>query len=176
MNSSTDIVIGGIHPYFYRKSKFIKASIPYYNDDLTWCIKVAEEYPSYSRIFLMGTPTVFLIFVLVFGYFTSFLAYIFIQFDRKYAQRNNRDFHYIFFLVTLPTFFGTSQRFNPHHALLRFIYGYLSLCCIFYTQITLAHMFHFLKLEILHPQMNTIDALVENNFGLVGSRTVLHAI
>lgn len=98
--------IGGIYP----NSVGLKSSIPYTSDEFTWCVQKAKLIPKYLRICSIAPPEVWCGFIFVYGYGSGFILYLLIQFDKNYAERNNRCWHYTTWLIALPAAIGFSQR------------------------------------------------------------------
>lgn len=105
--------------------------MPYFQDDFTWCLQKAPKMLWLLSIMTALSPTVWVLVIFGYGYVSGFLLYLLIQFDEKYEQRNNRDWHYTTLLISLPSVIGTSQRFRPHSIKIRFIYAFFLIAMIF---------------------------------------------
>lgn len=150
-------------------------STTYYQDELTWCVKRATFFPIYVNMFICVAPEVWLILIFGIGYSCIFIIYIFIQFDKKYKQRNHRDLHYTTFLIVLPTVIGINQRFKPIYPPLRLFYGLLLLSSIFYFEISISLVTRFLRIPHRRYQVKTTTEIIANEFHLIGSDDVLEA-
>lgn len=146
--------------------------MPYYQDDFTWCVQEAQKLPWIFSIVTALSPTVWLLLIFGYGYGAGFLLYLMIQFDEKYEQRNNRDWHYTTWLVSLPSVLGTSQRFRPHSVKIRFIYAFFLLAMIIFVQYAFVNLYKFIQVRFPKHQIKTIEEIVYNDFTLMGSEQV----
>lgn len=96
-----------------------------------------------------------------------------IQFDQKYAQRNNRDWHYTTLLISLPSVIGFGQRFHPISNQLRLFYGFMLLSMLIFMQIVFVFFLQYLKIQISRFQVATIEEIVEYEYDLMGSYEVM---
>lgn len=124
----------------------------------------------------MADPEVWLMIIFGVGYVLGFLLYIVIQFDLKYEQRNQRDWHYTTLLIMLPTVIGFNQRYQPGFFTLKVIYVVISMICVVFIQIFFYEMARFLKVPVRHSQTSTVAEIVEKDFRLTGSTEVLTMI
>lgn len=148
----------------------------YYQDDLTWCIKRAPFYSHMVNAFFLADPECWILIIFGVGYVSGFLLYFGIPFDLEYDRRNQHDWHYTTLLIMLPLVIGVNQRYQPKFFALRLIYFVISLACIAHWQIFLFKLVRFVKIPIRHPQIATIDEIVERGFRLAGSEDVLSLI
>lgn len=90
--SSVDVVAGGISILSdeLRNSSDWILTTPYFEDKFIWCVRRADYYPYSLNVFFLASPACWILVVFGFGYGTGFILFIFIQFDEKYKQRNQR--------------------------------------------------------------------------------------
>lgn len=150
-------------------------STPYESDDLTWCIQRATKIPAYLRFMLIASPGSWIL-AIAMGYVCGFLLLVMMQFDKEYKQRNNRDWHYTTWLVTLPAFIGLSPSFYPKGGSIRIFYGVYLIFSIFCFQVVFCYWLDFLKLEMPRHQISTINEIFDNNFRLMGTQDVYNTI
>lgn len=155
---------------------FLSFSKPYYQDELIWCIQRAKYYPWVINILWAATPECWILLIFGVGYISGFVIYIMIQFDVKYKNRNQRDWHYTTWLVALPAVIAVNQRFRPTYWPLRMFYWLLLITMVVLWQIILFHCVRFIKIPILRPQISSINEIIEDEFRLVGSNEVLQLI
>lgn len=174
-NSETDVIVGGL---LYASPNISDAvfSIPYFQDDLTWCIQKAGKSPWIINLLQCPTPTVCVVFIFGYGYVYSFLLYVLIQFDTKYKQRNNRDWHYAAILISLPSAIGLSQRFRPVSWNIRIFYGVILLANLLAVQVALVHWYKFLQIQTPMHQIASVEEIIANDYALMGSAAVKNAI
>lgn len=146
--------------------------MPYDQDDFTWCVQKAPKLPWIFSLVTALSPTVWLLLIFGYGYGSGFLLYLMIQFDEKYEQRNNRDWHYMTWLVALPSVLGTSQRFRPHSVKIRFIYSFFLIAMIFLVQYAFVNLYTFIQIRFPKHQIKTVEEIVYNDLMLMGSEQV----
>lgn len=150
--------------------------MPYYQDDLTWCVQRAGHFSMIISALFAATPECWLLLIFGIGYTSSFLVYIMIQFDLEYKHRNKRDWHYISILVILPAIIGVNQRFQPKFMPLRMFYGLIILIYVFSWQAIFLLGYRYLKEPIPRTQVSTITEIIYNNYRLSGSSETLSLI
>lgn len=156
--------------------KKFEFSTYYYQDDLTWCIQRAKFFSFLLNAFLMADPECWLLIIFAVGYGLGSLLYIGIQFDLKYEQRNQRDWHYTTLLIMLPTVIGINQRYNPGFFSLKIIYFVVVMACVVHFQIFFFQGNRFLKIPVRHSQKSTVTEIIAKDFRLSGSNEVLSMI
>lgn len=169
-----DLFAGGLFPNATFNDNF-SHSKRYYQDDLTWCIQKAKNLPMIFNIFVSATPECWLLLIFGVGYTCGFLFYIMIQFDLKYEKRNQRDWHYTTWLISLPSVIGVNQRFQPKSHSLRFFYGFYLVVAMFAWQNIFLLVIPFIKKPIYRPQISTIHEIIKDEFRLAGS-TEVHSL
>lgn len=151
-------------------------SMPYFQDDLTWCIQKAGKWPWLTNLIIAPSPTVWFTIFFGYGYVYGTLLYIIIQFDTKYKQRNNRDWHYTTLLISYTSFAGIGQRFQPISWNIRLFYGVILIGMIFCVQVALSYWYKFLQIQAPMHQISTIGEIISNDFELKGSMPAKNAI
>lgn len=151
-------------------------SVPYINDDMTWCIQSAKFYPKWVTMLLCFKPEVWLFIIFVYGYGNGIILYFLIQFDKNYVQRNIRDFHYMTWLISLPMTIGLCPGFRPMSGKVRAFYAFMLMIDLILFQIAFFTTFNFLKLRVPFHQVSTIDELIEDDYYLMGSKEVLDVV
>lgn len=171
----TDISIGRL-PLGHSSNDSASFSIPYFEDDWTWCVRNAGYYPLYLNLFLLAKPECWIGIVFGFGYVTGYILYIFIQFDEKFKYRNFRDWHYTTWLISLPAVIGVNQTFKPLYGPLRIFYGFMLLIGVILSLFLLT--FGMARAKNLVPmyQVSTVAEILDNEYRLFGSRECLEMI
>lgn len=124
----------------------------------------------------MAKPEIWILYIPVLGYLSNIIMYIMVQFDSKYKKRNQIDFHYTHFLITLPTFIGISQGFHPKSTPLRMFYCFMLVTNIFVWQMFLFLGIKFTKFLVQKHQTSTTAEIIEWEYRLMGSKEVLGLI
>lgn len=175
LGSSADVLAAGIFPNvsFQRGWTISK---PYYQDDLTWCLRRAKMFPLILNLAAAAPPEIWICTIFGIGHGTALVFYVMVQFDSKYKQRNNRDWSYMLFVVAFPAGIGINQRFQPKSILLRLFYGFVLIMSLFIWQILFLYGTRFLQVPVRRAQISTVAEIVSNDFHLMGSTEVLALI
>lgn len=173
---SADILIGGLFIDSINISDQNIISYPYFSDDFTWCVQNANYVSFLLFIFVVMSPTVWVMIFFGFGYTTSTLLYLLIQFDEKYEQRNRRDWHYTTLLIALPAVLGINQQFKPKSGIIRIIYGSWLLTALFGVQMVFVYLVQYIQIRIPKHQVATVNEIVDYNYGLMGSQQVQNLV
>lgn len=174
--SGADILIGGLYTDLDINRSDIIVSFPYFQDDFTWCIQKAALLPWFLSIMTMLSPTVWFLFIFGYAYLTGFILFLFIQFDLSYKQRNNRDWHYFTWLVSVPSIIGFGQRFHPRAWRLRLFYAWTLISMIFCVQLCTVYLYKYLQVRFPKHQITTIEEIKSNGFILMGEARVQRLI
>lgn len=106
----------------------------------------------------------------------SIVLNLFLQLDRKYEKRNQRDLSYVFLFISFPAVFGVSQTFQPKSSLLRIYYGLNLLCGVIIVAYIITYGYAFMKKSIWAYQVHSIAELVQDEFRFVGIEAVLESM
>lgn len=164
------MLLGGISEYSHTFENF-DSSIAYHSDDITWCVQRAKFLPLAISFFRIATPSVWLL-VVGLAYVNGFIIYFFVQFDTK-PKHHKFDLHYALVLISLPSWIGVSQTFNPKYWPLRLYYfttvlfGMLVFASFSFELITRG------QIRLRFRQTNSIDNIVDMKFRLAGSSDVV---
>lgn len=151
-------------------------SKPYYQEDFTWCIQRAKYFPLLLNLAAAATPDIWIICIFGVGHTTALIFYVMVQFDSKYKHRNNRDWPYMLFLVSLPAGIGINQRFHPKSVIFRIFYGFVLIMSMFIWQICFLYGARFFKIPVQRTQISTIAEIIKQDYRLAGSSDALQFI
>lgn len=168
--SISDICIGGIFPNV-NLLQHMEISVTYASDDLTWCVQKAGIMPMFlAQMLSIATPESWFGIIFIYGYPCGLILYFMIQFDLKYEQRNNRDWHYTTLLVALPACIGVSPRFCPAGSFVRVFYAFMLISALFFFQILFTRTYEALHKQVPWNQVSSLGELMENDFRIIGSQ------
>lgn len=155
------------------KHKSLTYSIPYFMNDLTWCVKKPENLPVYLYIFFVLSPKVWLFATIMNVFGSAFIIYMMAPFDSQNTNRHHMDFWKTLLVIVFPTIFFTPCKFNPTYKPFRIFHGILLIATFFWSQIVFVYIYRFISAPIASAQMDTINELIKNNFQLMGSSDIL---
>lgn len=165
---SIDIIIGGMPIGNKFNLNFNEFSVPYFQDDLTWCVQHSGYFPGYLNLFVFASPECW--FIVIFGFLivAGTILFIFIQFDNEYEYRNKRDWHYTSWLITLPALIGSNQRYQPIHMPLRCFYAFLLLMGIVINGFIMSAGMKGIRTPLRKHQVSTVAEIFNGDYHLYG--------
>lgn len=107
-------MIGGIDEDSNTR-KYLSSSIPYYQDDQTWCVANAKPEELWRNIFNLFTTFVWCLIILV-VYLMALLLYYFIKLDNK-----SENFMWTL-LASLSVTMGLATTYDPKNPTIRIIF------------------------------------------------------
>lgn len=162
------MIIGGVRPgYFLKLTNFV-LSVPYMQDDLTWCVSHAKAIPRWKNIYYIPQDATIYTWGALMYIMTIIGAFLLTTFEEKPL-----DFWYCAILST-QTVVGFSSTFKPKGSLMRFHYGQFLIIPFWLTQIFSAFLIIFLPRILYENQINTVETIARNGFRLAGDSNVLN--
>lgn len=176
LHFSFDIAVGGIASHLSSLSrKSVAITIPYYQDELIWCMQRAHKIPIFINFFFMIPVDMWIFFVLISGLLCSTLIYLLVQFDKNY-QGHRIDFFYTLLLIVIPSYSASSSHFHPTNIRLRVLYWMLLTCPMFFQSMIGAYLYQFMKFQFYYHQIASIGEISKEEFRFMGSIEVLDSI
>lgn len=159
------MIVGNIQVDRYNSTVF-EPSIPYLQDDLTWCVSRAKPIPSWQNAYHIADAQ-----TIILGA-TMYTMVIFIGYLIYAFEQHPRDLIYcaILSVQTLTTF---PTMFNAKKFTLRFFYGLCLVIAFWLTQILNAYLIAFASDILYEHQIATVREIVDNQFRLAGDPIVL---
>lgn len=150
------------------------SSVPYYRDDITWCVSRAKPIPVFFNIWQLLRKEIWIL-LFALGYVHGSVIYILMKHDKNYNCLR-RDFHYTVLLVSLPAIIGYNQAYQPKASFIRIIYISMLLFGIIQLATFNSYLLKVLTFPIHHVQITTVNEIIENNYELVGGKLSLHRL
>lgn len=145
---------------------FLSSSIPYYQDDQTWCVAVAKPEELWKNIFKLF-PLLIWLFIIGIIEMIAIVLYIIIQFDNK------RENCYWSLLASISLTLGLSTVYQPINSHVRFMFFFF----LFYGLIFSSAFHSFLVNILSHPryknQIETIKEAIDAKFEFTGGSVTL---
>lgn len=144
-------------------------SIPYIQDDVTWCVSAAKALPVFLNIYRNCDYIIwclFIISIIVDGY----ILYMLSRNDDE-SKHKNQNIYFMVLLVAIPAVvgIGMNSKFIPKKFTFRTFYGCLLFCgvvgMIFWCSVSLTRALYIYR-EI---QVDRVDQLIERNYELASS-------
>lgn len=175
---SNDIAVGGIFTHLpLHARKNVAISIPYYQDELIWCVQRAHKIPIFINFFFIIPLDMWIFFMFISVLLCTTLLYLLVEFDKRYQGPNNRiDFFYALLLIVIPAYSAASPHFNPTNIRIRIIYWMLLTCPIFFQSMIGAYLYQFMKFQFYYHQISDTEEMLKENFRLMGSMEVFDSI
>ncbi|XP_058837724.1 uncharacterized protein LOC131693691 [Topomyia yanbarensis] len=80
----TDVMIGGLYENPISR-KLLSSSIPYYQDELTWCVPTARHAPKWLNVFIIFNVWIWLVAILI-VFVGAAVIYCFNHIEQKYPE------------------------------------------------------------------------------------------
>lgn len=175
--SSVNIITTGVvHYYDPNVGRNFIASVPYHQDDHTWCIQRSRMFPMFLNYFMIASPDIWIIGVIFFVYVVGTILFFNIELDGDNSGRRHRDWHYYIISVVLAAILGNVSRLRPNRWHFR-IYHFIVLIMPLPIHILIgAFSYNYMKFQFYLPQVSTIQELVQHKYRLGGSQDVLEVI
>lgn len=160
--------MGGLIQNSEAANNFPK-SIPYIQDDLTWCVRRAEVLPAYLNIFRLTDSTA-LVSYITFVIWIGVLLFVYSKTDPQIIH-SNKNIYYMVLLAALPA----SGGFIINRSLLprRSLFPIFSCLVLLAGSVGLVTISSFLSTTSLHRyrlvQVGDVDQLLEQEFDLSSS-------
>lgn len=165
-----NVLLGGLPQYSHDLERF-SSTISYYSDDYTWCVQRAKLLPLAVSFFRIATPGAWLL-AIGMGYVNGFILYLLLAFDPN-PENRQRDLHYTTYVVSLSSYIGVSQRFNPKHWPLRTYYFIGLLFGMAFFTMFFQNIMVYTTMRIRKYQLTTVTELIDEDFRFAGEATAL---
>lgn len=166
---SIELAIGGLTNDISLKTEFV-FTLPYYSDDITWCISRAKHIPLYlnafryvkdSELYVMGIFAVFAAIII------GFLLTTFEEKPIDYFEMS---------LIGISVVSNSATYFQPKRPCNRFLYMLTCYIGLLLVNIFGAYYVVALTYPIFEDQLDSVNSLIENKFQLMGDAYVLEKI
>lgn len=159
------MIIGGIRSDSFNSTKFV-ASPPYMQDDLTWCVRRANEIPRWMNVYYI--PKDFATYAAGFSLhiMTILLAYLLSTYEENSADL----IFYAVSSVAILTQFN--QSYTPRKPMNRIIFMLCVISTFWLTQIFNAYYFRYIRTTLYEIQICTLDDIRDNQFSFAGDSDV----
>lgn len=134
-------------------------------------MQTAKILPFFISLTRIASPAVWMIIVGL-GYVNGVILYFFVKLDSK-TQHHKLNVHHTIYLISLPSWIGVTQRFNPKSWSLRFYYFSTLLFGMAIFAIGLSQFGERAQARVRRYQVHTVAELVEMEYRLFGTAAVL---
>lgn len=159
------MIVGGIYQGDVHFRNF-EASIPYKQDDMTWCVSHAKPIPRWQNLlYIANLSTVAIVVVLIM--IVVWVVYLLHAFEDVPPDWFFCAFLSLQTITTFPTMFR-SKRFRT-----KMLFGLMLLIAYWTTQLFSVHIILILGVVRYEIQIDTVDGIIEENFHLAGNPSVI---
>lgn len=163
--STSDVMVGGMDEDSNTR-RYLSSSIPYYQDDQTWCVAKAKPEELWRNIFNLYSTLVWSLIILV-VYLMALMLYFFIKMDYK-----SENFMWML-LASLSITLGLSTTYDPKNTKIRLIFFIF----LFYGLLFSTAFNSFLVGVLTNPrqkeQVSNLHQAVTSNFQFNGGTVTL---
>ncbi|XP_062546120.1 uncharacterized protein LOC134212358 [Armigeres subalbatus] len=162
----TDVMIGGLYENPISR-KLLSSSIPYYQDDLTWCVATARHAPKWLNVFIIFNLWTWLIAIFII-FFAAGIIYCFNHIDHTYPE------NYTWMaLQSLALSLSVYAHYWPKRFSTRFfLIGYM-IYGIHWSAAYHSFLISVLTRPRFETQVSTVEAAIKQNFQFVGAENSL---
>lgn len=162
---NTDMMIGGLGETELTRKK-LSSSIPYYTDDLTWCIAKAGLAPTWLNVFKIFDVSTWIV-VAVMLLLTTIILHRF-----KKSDKNNENLGWSF-LITLSMTISTPGHYKPNKFFIKIFFMTLAIYGM-----NFGAAYHSILISVLtspryDKQISSLDEIINNNFKISGGHHIL---
>ncbi|XP_065073023.1 uncharacterized protein Ir87a [Ochlerotatus camptorhynchus] len=162
----TDVMVGGLYENPISR-KLLSSTIPYHQDDLTWCVPTARHAPKWLNVFIIFNLWTWLIAIVII-FFAATIIYCFNHVEHGYPENYSW-----MALQSLAFSLSVYAHYWPKRFSVRlFLAGYM-----FYGIHWSAAYHSFLISVLTQPrfetQISTVEAAIENDFRFAGAENTL---
>lgn len=140
-------------------------TIPYREDELTWCVRHASPVSTSSNIHRVFPVQVFVVLGFIYA-IGIIVVYVIMQHDSNDRIKRYSSF-YICLMVALPAGIGQNRRFVVNKLPLRIHHIIISFCGVTGSAIWSSYLMKNFAMPPIEPQMDSVNLLVKNNFTLI---------
>ncbi|XP_055585201.1 uncharacterized protein LOC129738049 [Uranotaenia lowii] len=165
---STDVMIGGLYENPIGR-KLLSSSIPYYQDDLTWCVPSARLAPKWMNVFIIFSIWIWLVTVVII-IVTAVILYAMNRIGSDYRDHQN-------FSWMLLQSLALSLSIYAHWWPTRLTVQIFLLCYMFYGMHWSVAYHSFLITVLTRPryevQISSVEDAISNGFEFAGAENTL---
>lgn len=147
--------------------KNLSSSIPYYQDDLTWCVGKAELASLWLNVFAIFSLATW-ISAIALIFLIAYILYIFSQFEG--IQSKNMSWS---ILIALSMCLNTPGQFHPKWLFLRLYFVAVFIYGMHFNAAYQSFLISVLTRPRFNPQVNTLTSAIRENFELLGGINIL---
>lgn len=146
--------------------RFLSSTIPYYQDDQTWCVAVAKPQDLWKSLFNLFSLNEWLGIISII-YMFAVILYVIIKIDNR-----NENFHWTL-LASLSITMGLSTVYDPRKINIRFMF-----CILLFYGLVFSSAFHSFLVNVLtnprqKPQVDNLKVAISNKFQYKGGTVPL---
>lgn len=163
--SSTHILIGGMDEDAYTR-KQLSSTIPYYQDDQTWCVAVAKPELLWKSFFKLFSPIEWLVIVSII-YMIALILYIISRIDGRHENI------YWSLLSSLSITLGLATIYEPRKINVRFMFFVFLFYGLIFNSAFHSFLVNVLTNPIQKEQVDNLVTAVTNEFRYAGGSVAL---
>lgn len=164
-----DIIAGGFWA-FYEDDDFAP-TIPYQNDDITWCVAKAKLRPLYLVVMKLYTTEIWILSFCT-GYSIALIFFLMVPFGKN---EKKIDFNYSAYLVIFPLLANLPTIFQPKTWSCRIFFVAVSFCGLVFFAYSFAQLQYTIMnaFKYRYEQISSFEDLRNGDFVLMGSNEAL---
>lgn len=146
--------------------RLLSSTIPYYQDDQTWCVAVAKPQDLWKSIFNLFSFNEWMCIIGI-NYMFAAILYVIVKIDNR-----KENFHWTL-LASLSITMGLSTVYDPRKINIRFMF-----CILLFYGLVFSSAFHSFLVNVLtnprqKPQVDNLGIAIDNRFLYAGGTVPL---
>ncbi|XP_039445899.1 uncharacterized protein LOC120425434 [Culex pipiens pallens] len=162
----TDLMIGGLYENPISR-RLLSSSIPYFQDDLTWCVPTARHAPKWLNVFIIFNVWIWLVAIIII-FVAAAIIYCLNHVEHRYPE------NYTWMLLQSLAFsLSVYAHYWPQRFSIRFfLVGYM-IYGLHWSAAYHSFLISVLTRPRFEPQISTVEAAMANKFQFAGPENTL---
>lgn len=161
----SDILIGGLESNI--AIKLFKPTKPYIRNELTWCVKSAEQYPAWLNFFTVINDIRFII-----AASSTFYAVVILLYALSITEGTYIDFH-VAKLITFAILLNVPTYYRPKRRIIQVIFLVAVFSSLWLNTTIFSFYTYLTTVPKYKMQIDTLKEIVDEDFRFVGEASTL---
>lgn len=162
-----DVMIGG-HNENPTTRQLLSSSIPYHQDDLTWCVSKSDLAPNWSNVFAIFSLTTWIVTIVMIK-ITGIILYLFVKHESPQTMNGLGWGILLSFCVSL----SNPGHYYPKKQYIRIFFITLVIYGLHFNAAYHSFLISVLTRPRFDPQVNTLPMAISQEYQLAGGVNIL---
>lgn len=144
----------------FKSNEFI-ASVPYMQDDVTWCVSRSKALPRWRNIYYIPQDAITYVVGIILYIFVIICTYLLTTFEKN-------PFDILILIISIQVLVGFNTVLNPNKMMFRLLFTKFMFIAYWLVQIFSAFLISYISRIMYEKQIGTVDELIDTRFRLAG--------